>query len=134
MNVRPPSGSLIVELVGAVNTSVIECEIFEEDSSGGRMQLLTVWTLRNFRSSRNQSTLVVQSEFEGVLSIEGAVRPPELQQFSKTYRNRILVLNFLEDFDGAELMCGYQATFEVAVFELRIYRELVYFEALTSCH
>jgi hypothetical protein len=99
------------------NNTVFTCDIFQEDSSGTLVQITTVWTLQNYQSK--SSVLVVKSEFVGIFSIGGTAR---LQEFlgATVYRNRITVVNFVEDLDGATLMCG-SAEQGLAYFNLRVY-------------
>ncbi len=118
MNLSPPNGSLTAHLVGEVNAATFECDIFHEQSSGELLQVTTTWTLQNFRSSGNQSILVLKSAFEEVFSIGGTARPPG--SFSATFRNRLTVLSFEEDLDKAVLMCGSEAQ-GFGYFNLRVY-------------
>lgn len=124
MNLSPPNGSLIAQQIGAVNTSTFECDIFQEDSNGNLIQITTTWTLQHFRSSGDDIILIVQSEFEGVFLIGGTPRPPG--SFSPTYRNKITILNFTEEFDGTVLFCGTGLGEERrGHFNLRVYSKIL---------
>ncbi len=118
MNLSPQDGSLVAELVGSENSSTFQCDVFS-NSSGRLLQITTAWGLRNFRSSGNNIFLADPLESEGVLLIDGDLQPPG--SFSSTFRNRLLILNFIEDFDGVELVCGSGANIGIVGFDLRVY-------------
>lgn len=131
MNLSPPNDSVSAQLVGAVNAAVFECNIFQENSNGELLQTTTTWTLQNFRSI-SESVLVIQSAFVDIFTISGTPRPPG--SFSATYRNRITVLNFVEDLDGAVLMCGTEKQghghFNLRVYSKKLASYPLFFEGL----
>lgn len=118
MNLSPGNGSVTAQPIGAVNAAVFECDIFHEDGSGESLQITTIWMLQNFQS-RNQTTLVIQSD---LFMVSGDPQPPG--SFSETYRNRVVVRNFTEGFDGAVLICGTENQ-DNGYFNLRVYSKLV---------
>lgn len=124
MNLSPLNNSVTAQLVGAANSTVFECDMFHQDSNGVLSQISTRWMLQNFLStSGSQGILVIQSAFVGVFLIGGTRRPPGLDLLGKTYRNRIEVLNFTEDLDGAMLVCGSEDE-SSGYFNLRAYSKL----------
>lgn len=124
MNLSPQNNSVTAQRAGAVNATVFECDSFHQDINGEFSQISTTWMLQKFWStSGSEGILVIQSAFMGVFLIGGTPRPPGFDFLGKTYRNRIKVLNFTEDLDGAVLACGSEEQGS-GYFNLRVYSKL----------
>ena len=114
MNLSPANGSTTAQLARAVNAAVFECAVYKESSEGGLFQITTTWTIQPSGSS--DRNLIIQSDAR--FSIGGTATPSG--SFSATYRNRLTVVEFTEDLDGAILMCG-TAEREEGFFNIRVY-------------
>lgn len=116
----PSNSSLVAQLPGAINSTLFECNIFEGENDGDLIQATTTWILMNYNSV--VTTLVYQSPFEGVFLIDGKLRPPG-SGIARTFRNRILVVNFTEELDRTTLQCmsAVSETEEPGYFKLRVY-------------
>lgn len=123
MNSNPPNGSVIAHLPGAINATVIECNVFQ-DFSGEPLQVTTTWSLLNFMSL--DEVIVNTRQFDGLFLIGGTPTPPKL--LSRTYRNRITVINFTEDFDGTILCCGTEKK-GLGYFNFRVYSKVIHMHA-----
>lgn len=133
-NLSPQNNSVTGQLAGAVNSTVFECDTFHQYRNGELSQISTTWMLQNFRStSGNEGILVTQLAFVGVFLIGGSPRPPGgFAILGETYRNRIKVLNFTEDFDGAVLVCGSEDEGS-GYFNLRVYSKLFVTQVSNKC-
>ena len=121
-NLSPANASLVAQLPGASNSTVFECNIFQNQSTNELIQIPTIWTLQNYNSNGNAKTLVFKSAFEGIFLIGGT--PHTSGPASATFRNRLVMLNFTEKFDKSILQCSsamIEGTREPGYFELRVY-------------
>ena len=109
----PPSGSLIADFEGAINSTIITCDFVNRI----RDQTNTDWSVINFRGVSNIQTLSSNLEifhFSGD-PIPGSV-PPQI------FRTRLTVLNMSNDLDQVTILCG-SNIFPTANFYFRIYRK-----------
>ena len=123
MNLNPPNDSVVAHLPGAINATVIECNVFQEisDDDGELLQISTTWSLLNFRSI---SEIIVNNiGFAGLFLIGGTPSPSGF--LGSTFRNRITVLNFTEDLDESVLLCG-TAKEGLGYFNFRVYSKLIH--------
>ena len=125
MSMSPLNGSLTAQPIGAMNSSIFECDVYD-DFQGEPVQIGTTWTLQP--SSSNSDILILQSTFEGILHLGGTARPLG-SPLGGTFMNRLTVVNFTEDLDGAVLSCGAGDQI-LGHFNLRVYREFIEFIAI----
>ena len=111
--VDPPSGSVIANFEGTVNASTLTCNVTLSDGS----MTSTAWFVRNFRESTGLQFINLDFETE-IFSIGGDPRPTDP---TRTFLNRLILLNFTAELDDVTLYCGTGHRREEGVFFLRIY-------------
>ena len=112
LSTQPLSGSLIANLEGAENTTLV-CNI----SSDGTIQISTTWSIQDFRGST------------GLVDLTGSPEPfivsgppnPLAPQFSLL--NELTISNWTADLDGTTIFCGTGQDQREASFFLRVYRK-----------
>jgi hypothetical protein len=114
--VDPPSGSVIANFEGTVNASTLTCNV---TNTAGFMTS-TAWFVLNFRGS-NLLHAINDDFFPEVFSVEGDPRPTDP---TRTFLNRLTLLNFTAELDGVTVYCGTGQNREQANFLLRVYSEL----------
>ena len=114
--VNPPSGSVIANFEGAVNASILTCNV----TNTAGFITSTAWFVQNFRGSSLLQT-IFNDFFPEVFSVGGDPVPTDP---TRTFRNQLTLLNFTAELDGATLYCGTGQNREQANFFLRVYSEL----------
>ena len=110
----PPSGSLIADFEGALNATTITCNVTTSEG----IQIITQWTLANFRGSAGLQTL--NNAAPELFEITGDTIPGTMF----TFGNCLTVSNLIRDLDYVIIFCGTGAVPQQANFILRIYRKL----------
>ena len=95
--------------------STLTCSV--NSSTTGSM-ISTAWSIRNFRG--NSALQAITFDFFHVFKIGGDPRPTVTDP-TRTFLNRLTLLNFTAELDGVTLYCGTGQNPEQAVFFLRIY-------------
>ena len=110
----PPSGSLIVDFEGAINTTTITCDIVNRT----RDQINTKWSITNFRGVSSFQTISSNPE---IFHFSGDPIPGTVP--TRTFRNRLNILNMSHDLDQVTLFCGSNTFPTQAHIFFRIYRK-----------
>ena len=117
--VDPPSGSVIANFEGTANASTLTCNVTLSD---GSTPTSTEWFVQNFREI---SALQVINDdfFTEIFTVGGDPRPTDP---TRTFRNRLTLLNFTAELDRVMVYCGTGGISyrKQANFYLRVYSEL----------
>lgn len=107
----PPNNTLVVRHEGVVNVA-LECRFSLDDD-----QQTTQWAIANFvgRSLPRPLRTAIPS-----VTFNGTARPG-----SGTYRNILIIPQFIAELHGAIIYCGVHSNFYLGQFHLRVYRKLV---------
>ena len=117
LSTQPLSGSVIANFEGAGNTTTLVCNI----SSDGTIQIITTWSIQNFRGSAGLTDITSSPE----PFIAGGPPNPLAPQIS--LRNELTVSNWTADLDGATIFCGTGQDQREGHFFLRVYRKSIHF-------
>ena len=109
----PPSGSVIVDFEGALNSTNIACDIVNRS----RHQINTEWSISNFKGV---SSFQMLSDPE-IFLFSGDPIPGNVP--TQTYQNRLTILILSNDLDRVTIFCGSSTFPTLAHFFFRIYRK-----------
>ena len=110
----PPSGSLIADFEGAINTITISCDVV----TSTRNKINTEGSIINFRGV---STFQILSNNPEIFQFSGDPIPGTIPP--RIFRNRLTILNMTNDLDQATIFCGSNTFPTQAHFLFRIYRK-----------
>lgn len=116
VQVDPPSGSVVADFEGAVNASILTCNVTNSEG----FMVSTAWFVQGFRGSSSLQAISGNFETE-IFSVGGDPRPNDP---SRTFLNELTILNFAADLDGVTVYCGTGQNREQANFTLRVYSKL----------
>jgi hypothetical protein len=107
---------VVTQLINATNVT-FECSLAEDSDT----QILSQWNIVDFEGdSGARNALSVPGT-----TLEGDPAPPE--NIFDTFRNRLVFASFLEDLDGATLLCGVPpSATDLVQFPLRVYRKCMH--------
>ena len=122
--VDPPSGSLIADIEGAINTTTLTCNV--TDGGVPPIQLETRWSIENFRSEAGLQTIT--NDFETNLFLVSG--DPDPVGPSGSFRNRLTILRLTSELNGATVFCGIGAFPQQASFSLIVYCKFPFMQSL----
>ena len=112
--IDPPSGTLIANLEGAENATILTCNITNPEGD----QISTQWNVGNFRGSGPNDLRHVIDDPE-LFFVSGDPIPNSTFLFD----NRLTILSWTTELDEVIVYCGNGQMPQQANFILRVYRE-----------
>ena len=113
--IDPPNNTTVTRRIGDANTT-FNCSVFAQ---AGR-QVTTLWNIENIRGVADLRDLLTVLGDDNIVKFDGI--SSNGTGFFPTFRNELTFTEFIEDFDGATLICGTGENLRAGRWSLRVYR------------